>query len=192
MAASDHVTDILKSRASTHGDVGQMFGLSQMLKTLFRSPTPNKNVPAVVMEAVDMICMKLARVVVGNSTFFDHWADIAGYAELARQHVASQKSQARSVWSHESVSTAEAVLTASNDAITYVRPDWTSETECLNAVHEILESLVFAVFVSPHSLIPWVRIYSSANARMFCIEAANNEKQKGMAGSNSAGSMHVN
>jgi len=32
--------------------------------------------------AIDMICHKLARIVVGDHDYVDNWADIAGYAQL--------------------------------------------------------------------------------------------------------------
>ena len=36
-------------------------------------------------EAVDMICLKLSRIISGQSHFRDHWDDIAGYARLATE-----------------------------------------------------------------------------------------------------------
>lgn len=32
--------------------------------------------------AIDMICHKLARIVVGDADYLDNWFDIAGYAQL--------------------------------------------------------------------------------------------------------------
>ena len=32
--------------------------------------------------AIDMICHKLARIVVGDADYLDNWVDIAGYAQL--------------------------------------------------------------------------------------------------------------
>lgn len=40
--------------------------------------------------AIDMIAMKLARIVCGDPTYADHWRDIAGYAELGARHCASE------------------------------------------------------------------------------------------------------
>jgi hypothetical protein len=34
------------------------------------------------MEALEMICTKIARILSGNPNDPDHWKDIAGYAEL--------------------------------------------------------------------------------------------------------------
>ena len=33
-------------------------------------------------EALDMIAHKIGRICAGNPNFKDHWADIAGYAQL--------------------------------------------------------------------------------------------------------------
>jgi hypothetical protein len=32
--------------------------------------------------AIDMICHKLARILVGDANYLDNWVDIAGYAQL--------------------------------------------------------------------------------------------------------------
>lgn len=37
------------------------------------------------MEALEMICTKIARILAGNARESDHWSDIAGYAELGRE-----------------------------------------------------------------------------------------------------------
>jgi hypothetical protein len=37
------------------------------------------------LEALDMICSKLARIVCGDPNEPDHWHDIGGYAKLAEK-----------------------------------------------------------------------------------------------------------
>jgi hypothetical protein len=49
-------------------------------------------------EALEMIAMKIARILSGNSNFADHWEDIEGYArlvsnELQRERVADMLEQ---------------------------------------------------------------------------------------------------
>lgn len=36
-------------------------------------------------EALDMMACKISRILSGQSGFEDHWADIEGYARLARE-----------------------------------------------------------------------------------------------------------
>ena len=45
----------------------------------FQSMDLNSHNP-VILEGIDNICQKLARIAVGNENEIDHWIDIAGYA----------------------------------------------------------------------------------------------------------------
>lgn len=40
-----------------------------------------------VSVAIDMICHKLARIAVGDTTYVDNWVDIAGYAKLVAERL---------------------------------------------------------------------------------------------------------
>lgn len=72
---------ILDEREKTHGDYMQLAALAQDLKTRIRSES--RNLSAQQQESLEMICVKIARIVCGNPNEMDHWRDIAGYAELA-------------------------------------------------------------------------------------------------------------
>jgi hypothetical protein len=39
------------------------------------------------VHALDMICVKLARIASGDPNHIDHWQDIAGYASLVVEHL---------------------------------------------------------------------------------------------------------
>jgi hypothetical protein len=76
------ISDILAERENTHGNFTENARISQALKSIFkrhRSDILN----AVHREALDMIALKLSRILSGHSNFRDHWDDIAGYAKLA-------------------------------------------------------------------------------------------------------------
>lgn len=75
----------LKERGTTHGDFTDNARVSQELKEVLRCE--NAELSAVQMEAIDMICHKLARIVCGNANHADHWHDIAGYATLAENRI---------------------------------------------------------------------------------------------------------
>ena len=77
---------ITQVRHKTHGDFGDNAYVSQRLKDVLHRPTWNA-LTDVQKEAVDMICLKLSRIVSGKSGEKDHWVDIAGYADLARQEI---------------------------------------------------------------------------------------------------------
>ena len=77
--------NILNAREKTHGDYERVARLSQNLKTLLRAEPHRLSYQQ--MEAVEMICVKIARIVCGNPDEPDHYIDIAGYAELARASI---------------------------------------------------------------------------------------------------------
>jgi hypothetical protein len=73
---------ILGERAKTHG----AFDLNAQISQDFKQYMYSKGNPpplAVHREALDMIFMKISRILSGNPDYRDHWDDIAGYAKLA-------------------------------------------------------------------------------------------------------------
>jgi hypothetical protein len=43
--------------------------------------------PMDTSEALDMICLKISRIVTGDHNAVDHWQDIEGYAALIRKRL---------------------------------------------------------------------------------------------------------
>lgn len=70
---------LLNERSKTHGKFADNADISQRLKFILRRSSMSN----VQLEAIDMICCKLARICSGHADFKDHWDDIAGYAKLA-------------------------------------------------------------------------------------------------------------
>lgn len=75
------VESILEERNKTHGSFEMNAQLSQGIKGLFHYG--HMPVKVVHREALDMIALKLSRILSGQADFKDHWDDIAGYAKLA-------------------------------------------------------------------------------------------------------------
>lgn len=75
---------LLQERAKTHGSFKQNAELSQTLKLYFRNggTAPQR---AEQREALDMIALKISRILSGQAHFKDHWDDIAGYAKLGAE-----------------------------------------------------------------------------------------------------------
>lgn len=74
---------LLQERKKTHGDFTKNAEISQQLKRIFRHeafPMHNRH-----SEALDMIALKLSRILSGQADYADHWDDIAGYAKLASE-----------------------------------------------------------------------------------------------------------
>lgn len=82
-----NVESILDERKKTHGSFEMNAQLSQGLKGVFRYG--HEPVKVAHREALDMIALKLSRILSGQADFKDHWDDIAGYAKLASQACAA-------------------------------------------------------------------------------------------------------
>ncbi len=71
--------DILNEREKTHGHWLLQAAFSQKLKDMV---TVSSGLSNSQREALQMICVKISRIVYGNNNEPDHWRDIAGYATL--------------------------------------------------------------------------------------------------------------
>lgn len=77
-------SEILDEREKTHGDFFETAEIAQKLKHIIELNGKGVSSQA-QMEALEMICTKIARILAGNAREADHWRDIAGYAELGRE-----------------------------------------------------------------------------------------------------------
>ena len=73
------LNETLTDRGATYGDFREMAEFSQELKDLLLTD----RMTMVQREVIDMLCVKLARIVHGDPNHRDSWLDIAGYAQLA-------------------------------------------------------------------------------------------------------------
>jgi hypothetical protein len=80
-----NTTDLLTERHATHGSFASNAHYGQTLRALFRTSPGWERMPDEHREALDMVACKLSRILSGNSMEQDHWADLAGYSELARK-----------------------------------------------------------------------------------------------------------
>lgn len=74
---------LTNERHNTHGDWTQQSRLAYELKNLLRQHHHVDLTPG-QMEALDMIAVKISRILTGNPNEPDHWDDIAGYAFLGK------------------------------------------------------------------------------------------------------------
>lgn len=82
---------LLQEREKTHGSFKQNALISQCLKQTFQQDGHYKDLCNEHAEALDMIALKLSRILSGQANFKDHWDDIAGYAKLASEACDGQK-----------------------------------------------------------------------------------------------------
>lgn len=74
--------DTIESREATHGDYFAQANLAQSLKEMIHDAKKFKDLPVDQAETLDMICVKISRILHGNNNEPDHWLDLAGYATL--------------------------------------------------------------------------------------------------------------
>ena len=82
-----NINDTLEQRGKVHGDFTDNAELSQTLKDNLRMQPSWKKLTRVQREALEVICAKIARIMVGNPNEPDHWHDIAGYSTLAERRI---------------------------------------------------------------------------------------------------------
>ena len=81
------VEQVLTDREGTHGKFSGVASTAQEIKTLLHHQPRWHALSSSMQESLDLIATKLARVLNGDPQEEDHWADIAGYAELARRSI---------------------------------------------------------------------------------------------------------
>jgi Domain of unknown function (DUF6378) len=80
---------LLVEREKTHGDFKNVADISQRLKHLLDEY--NSNLINAQREALDMIAVKVARILAGDPRRTEHWNDIAGYARLGAEACLTDK-----------------------------------------------------------------------------------------------------
>lgn len=75
---------VLGERGSRYGSFTGHADITVKLKDIIRSELlkRNKNLDSDQMEALDMICHKIGRIINGDADYDDSWRDIAGYSML--------------------------------------------------------------------------------------------------------------
>jgi hypothetical protein len=75
---------LLAEREKTHGSFKTNAEISQQLKHIFHEHII-VNFKSEQVEALDMIALKLSRILSGQANFKDHWRDLSGYSLLAME-----------------------------------------------------------------------------------------------------------
>ena len=76
------IDQILEERGSRYGDFGSHAIITQNIKAAMRhSPNWNK-LPNDMKEALEMMALKISRILNGDPMWIDSWTDAVGYAQL--------------------------------------------------------------------------------------------------------------
>ncbi len=76
------VKKILEERGKQYGSFAENAGMSQSIKVKMQVHERYHEINLTQREALDMIALKLSRIVTGDPNYIDNWDDIAGYATL--------------------------------------------------------------------------------------------------------------
>ena len=80
---SSLIGSLTDTRKQSHGKIQDVGEVSQKLKAITHTSKNWEVMSNSQREALDLIVHKIARILVGDPDFKDHWDDIAGYASIA-------------------------------------------------------------------------------------------------------------
>lgn len=83
-------SSLLQERGKTHGDSVKQFNIAQNLKRVIRNSPSSYELTSHETEALEMMCVKISRILCGDPHFADHWFDAAGYATLVAEDLAKR------------------------------------------------------------------------------------------------------
>ena len=83
------VKETLVARNATHGDYAVQAFVAANLKSTMRNADGWHRLSSEMRESLDMVAVKISRILTGDPDFADHWHDIAGYATLVEKSLAS-------------------------------------------------------------------------------------------------------
>lgn len=73
---------VIETREASHGPYREQAQFAQILKGWFRRHKNWNDLPGEQKESIEMICVKLSRIMSSKVPEPDHWVDISGYAML--------------------------------------------------------------------------------------------------------------
>jgi hypothetical protein len=94
---SDDIESTLKERGDRYGVFADQAAIEQDLMNRLASGRRWPDMAPDQVSAVQMICVKLARIVNGDPDYDDNWRDIQGYAKLIVKRLTGGSPDAQSV-----------------------------------------------------------------------------------------------
>ena len=90
MTTTNNTNALLNERGKTHGCYAVHALIAQDLKRVITHHVGHldRRLDDDMQETLDMVAHKIGRIIAGDPGFADHWADIAGYAQLVANRLA--------------------------------------------------------------------------------------------------------
>lgn len=85
VARANETEALIRERHNQHGDWKKQSQMASQLKAQARRGKNWSTLEHHQAEALDMILVKISRILTGDPAYADHWDDIKGYAELGKQ-----------------------------------------------------------------------------------------------------------
>ncbi len=76
--------ELTTEKKKEHGDWLTQSNRSRIIKTSMHNSVGWSGLESYQKEALDMIAVKMSRILSGDANLADHWDDIAGYAFLGK------------------------------------------------------------------------------------------------------------
>jgi hypothetical protein len=77
--------ELLEARGKTHGDFRENARVSQNIKLIMRSASGWTQLSDSQAEALELIALKISRILSGMADHGEHWDDLGGYAGLGKK-----------------------------------------------------------------------------------------------------------
>lgn len=81
------VDDLISERGKVHGDVEIQASIAQSIECEMRESPNWDKLSDLQRYSLEMISVKLSRILAGNHEYSDHWHDLEGYARLVSQRL---------------------------------------------------------------------------------------------------------
>lgn len=82
---------LLEERGAHYGPFDGNAMISQRLKFVLHGTPSWGRLNLTQREALELICVKISRIIGGDPDYVDSWRDIGGYAQLAINSIEGQK-----------------------------------------------------------------------------------------------------
>jgi len=76
------VDDVLDERSKTHGSFAANALVAQRLKEVFHASPSWAKMTDEMRESLDLIALKLSRILTADPSYKDNWIDLCGYSQL--------------------------------------------------------------------------------------------------------------